>query len=151
MKNLMIPLGLALSLAACTPTTPPPPPPATYPYNPNASAVESTDPRIPYAGEWVWVAAFEDNTVTFGKMDVDERDKPGEGFTNIGVAWNVLCASAEACPQTPYGNDTGLVATYTRDGKSTLAVAGYATATQSVQFVAFDDDGQVMLDQDGDA
>ncbi|ADV68794.1 hypothetical protein [Deinococcus maricopensis] len=158
MKNLLPPLSLALALAACSPTPAPapapapaePPPAATYPYNPSASAQESADPRIPYAGEWVWLAVFKDGTTQYGKMNVDERFAPVDKFTNIGSAWNVLCVDADTCPTTPYGQDEAIIATYTDAGKSFLAVTGYAAASDSPQFGIFDEDGVVTV-EDGHA
>lgn len=144
MKRLLVASALMLGLAACnrdSVTTVTPVNPNAY--NPDASATESTDTRIPYQGDWVWAAKLADGTYRLGVTSISTRGTPNETAKNGGVGNNALCADA-TCTGVGASN-FAVILTEIINGEAELA------AFLGSQLSMTDSDAKVTLNAQGRA
>lgn len=144
MKRILVASALILGLAACNrdkATTVTPVNPNAY--NPDASATESTDTRIPYQGDWVWAAKLTDGSYRLGVMGIATRGTPNATAKNGGVGSNALCADA-TCTSVGTPN-FAVVLTEIVNGEATL------TAFLGSQLNMTDSDAKVTLNAQGRA
>lgn len=123
-------------------------PAASYPYNPDASAVQSGDARVPYYGEWVWVVTFSNQSTFNGKMGVSVRERESASFKNGGVGVSQRClAGLDACQ---YADNRGSINTYLASGGGAyLSADYYDTTADELKWVGLDADGRVGSEVSG--
>jgi len=132
-------LGL-LALTACgggTTTTPPPTP--VYPYNPNASTIQSTDTRVPYRGDWVLAAHLADNTDRRGLVSINVVASDAT-FLNAGGGVGGWCVSNTGCSQ---NTEVGTALIGSQGGK--LSVGLVPRNGSTARFYFTDTDGEVTV------
>ncbi len=144
----LILVSLGALLAACGSTSPgthTPTPPAS-PFNPNASTVQSSDPRVPYSGDWVWAVVFPDDSSYTGVISITQKGNSTANFVNPGIGAAAVCNDA-TCPVV---DDLAVVGSLvsTVDGTASLTVA-QATQAGSVRWFGLDDDGVVGTEFEG--
>lgn len=150
MKYVLIAGALVLGLAACgkkETVTPNPNPVVEGAYNPDASATESMDPRVPYVGDWAWVAKLPDNSYRQGTLTIDERGTPNDSAKNGGVGENAVCAD-DTCA-TPSGSDFAVILTQVTNSGPQLAAFLGDSAGDSNRLTVTDSDGKVTLNTQG--
>lgn len=146
MKRILVAGALILSLAACGGnnagggggTVDPVLPNA---YNPDASATESTDPRIPYQGDWVWAARLSNGSYQVGVLSIATRGQPTNEAKNGGVGANAQC-SDDTCT-TKSAATFGLILSEISEGQAQLGVI----FGNRLSFT--DSDGKVTLNAQG--
>ncbi|WP_293914031.1 hypothetical protein [Deinococcus sp.] len=144
--------GFLLLLTACSSTSTPPtgsgnnqPPVLNYPYNPNFNAVESSDTRVPYYGEWVWAATLSSGTTYTGKMSISRRAPADAEFKNTGAGAAVWCVTTPCI----YNKDIGLIGSFSSGNVAKLSVGFYDGDFNQLKFVALDADGIVGTEFEG--
>lgn len=140
MKKLLPLTAVLLSLTACT--TDPNLPEPGYPYNPNANPVEQNDARVPYRGDWAFVALLADGTQRSGVASVLTRFS-GAGLVNAGGGVAAWCLKAGCTTSDEQG--TILFGT-TGTGTAAKLSIGMVPKNQSfTRFVMSDTDGVVSI------
>lgn len=161
-KPLFLLVSLTALLAACSSPsvpgggaggapspTPPSQPSAGYPYNPNASATQSKDSRVPYYGEWVWAIAFSSGDPFVGKMSISKKVDESATLKNFGGGASAWCTSGTVAGCT-YDGDVGLVGSIVdTDGSVDLVGSHYDASTKTVKWLGIDSDGRVDLTSSG--
>ena len=153
LKIPLIFLAAAL-LASCnngpvnpSPQPPQPPPVLSYPYNPSASVVASSDPRVPYYGDWLWVVGFSDETFLAGKFSVSTKGDAGTGLLNAANGAGSMCSGALAsCVNTGVGQ--GVFGTQVLENGSVVLASAFRMGTNpnQVGFITLDDDMKIIYD-----
>lgn len=143
MKKVFLLGALLLGLTACggggggtvTPT-----PDASYPYNPSASMTPSSDARVPYRGDWVFVANLDDGSKRYGVVSVTDKYSD-DNFKNAGGGFVAWCVKSDCQQDDEQG--TGLIGSATIGGKVELTVGMVPENSTAVRFLMADDDGVV--------
>ena len=167
-------VALSLILAACGSTTPAPttgggsggtkpspsptppsqpapsptPPSSSYPYNPDANAVQSKDSRVPYYGEWAWAVVFSTGDTFVGEMSIAVKTDEATSLKNMGGGLSKWCTSG-TLTGCNFGNDIGLIGTYVNSGKAYLSASHFDSAADTVKWVGFDTNGKVEATSSG--
>ncbi|BDP43128.1 hypothetical protein DAETH_30970 [Deinococcus aetherius] len=122
---------------------------SSYPYNPGPSAVESSDSRVPYYGDWVWAVRLLDGSYRLGALSVTQRGMPTARAKNGGVGEGFVCADANCT--TVYDGSYGVISTFLVDGQPKLsAIFGNATRTAN-RLGILDSDDKVAANAQGHA
>lgn len=128
---------------------------ATYPYNPDASATEATDTRIPYRGDWIWAAKLSDGSYKLGVLVVSTRGKEQTYAKNGGTGLNAPCTD-ETCTNIDVGSYSfGLLYTQLSDSgqpqPKLAALLGDPASTTTSRVSMVDSDGKVATNAEGHA
>lgn len=140
MKKLLL-LGVAsLSMVACGNSNPTPAP--VYPYNPNANGVQQTDARVPYRGDWVFVAQLPNNQMRYGvaSMSVKYSDANIVNASGGAFAW---CVSTDCKTNDEQG--AGIVGTTKTTSGNYLTAGMVPTGKTAPRFVMADNNGLVEV------
>ncbi|WP_216318478.1 hypothetical protein [Deinococcus aestuarii] len=123
----------------------------TYPYNPDASATESTDTRTPYRGDWVWTAKLPDGSYTSGVLVISERGQSAAAAKNGGAGQNAPCADAGCTSINVNAFDFGLIySQVASSGPQLVALLG-DPASEANRVEMIDTDGKVSTNAQGRA
>ena len=150
MKRLFWVVMSASLLVGCSSGTtqpqPQPQPSLNYPYNPPASNTVSSDPRVPYYGDWVWSVGFSDGTTFSGKMSISNKPADTATTRNFGGGPAEWCVSGFFnCPYT-YKN-LGIIGSV-QSNTGTFLSASYIVNVNNlfIKFIAVDADGQISIE-----
>ncbi|GBF06700.1 hypothetical protein DAERI_100063 [Deinococcus aerius] len=143
MKKITLLGGLLLGLTACGGGSTP----SDYPYNPNASTVQSNDARIPYRGDWQFVAILDDKSKRYGVIAITDKASTAD-LKNAGggrVAW---CLRSDCTQDEEQG--VGVIGSATVEGKAFLSIGMTPNGGTKLRFFLTDTDG-VVETKDGKA
>lgn len=142
MKRILLLGSLLLGLTACGGGggTVTPEPDTSYPYNPNASAVQSSDARIPYRGDWVFAAILADGGERSGVVGITTKYSD-DNLKNAGGGFMAWCYKAGCSPDDEQG--TGLIGSVKTSAGAALSIGMVPEKSNTVRFVMIDDDGLV--------
>ncbi|BDP41110.1 hypothetical protein DAETH_10790 [Deinococcus aetherius] len=114
-------------------------------YNPDPSATESTDPRVPYKGDWVWVAKLPDGSYQQGVMTISERGQPTDQAKNGGFGSNSTCAN-DTCTTPTNETFAVVLSQVTNSGAQLRAILGSRlTMTDSDNKVTLNAKGRPVM------
>jgi hypothetical protein len=140
LKKLLPLTAVLLSLTACT--TDPNLPEPGYPYNPNANPVEQNDARVPYRGDWAFVALLADGTQRSGVASVLTRFS-GAGLVNAGGGVAAWCLKPGCTTSDEQG--TILFGTTGAGAAAKLSIGMVPKNQTYTRFVMSDTDGVVSV------
>lgn len=145
LKQLLALTAVLISITACTrdPNLPEP----GYPYNPDVNATEQNDARIPYRGDWAYVALLADGTRRTGVASILTRFS-GSGLVNAGGGVAAWCLTAGCATSDEQG--TVLFGTTGAGAEAALSIGMVPRNQSFTRFVMSDADGVVSL-KDGKA
>ncbi|BDP44140.1 hypothetical protein DAETH_41090 (plasmid) [Deinococcus aetherius] len=145
MKRVLLLGTLLLGLTACgggggtvTPDT-------SYPYNPSASVTQSSDARVPYRGDWVFVAKLADGSQRYGLASITTKYSDND-LKNAGGGFMSWCVQLDCKQYDEQGN--GLIGSASISGSVQLVIGMVPKGTKTTRFEMADVDGRVEKEQD---
>ncbi|WP_216320670.1 hypothetical protein [Deinococcus aestuarii] len=143
MKRAFLLGALLLGLTACggggggggtvTPDT-------SYPYNPDASVTQSSDARIPYRGDWVFVAVLADGSKRYGVASITTKYSDAS-IKNAGGGFMAWCVQSDCAKDDEQG--TGLIGSASASGTAQLTIGMVPEGSTSTRFWMIDTNGRV--------
>lgn len=138
MKKIALLGGLLLGLTACGGGSTP----SDYPYNPNASTVQSNDARIPYRGDWQFVAILDDGSKRFGVVAITDKASTAT-LKNAGGGRAAWCLRSDCAQDEEQG--VGVIGSATIEGKAFLSIGMTPNGSSKLRFFMTDNDGVVEI------